>query len=72
MEANDLTHDQNDLDYLYRLPKYIRRWERSDDKSRDERDWVLKDLYIYQWKDVEPDKIPQADNSRWWAISYPG
>ena len=46
--------------------------EKADDKSRDERDWVLKDLYIYQWKDVEPDEIAQADNSRWWAISYPG
>ena len=37
MEAKDLTHDQNDLDYLYRLPKYISRWERADDKSRDGR-----------------------------------
>ena len=38
MEANDLTHDQNDLDYLYRLLKYISKWERADDKSHDEGD----------------------------------
>ena len=38
MEANNLTHDQNDLDYLYRLPKYISKWERADDKSCDEGD----------------------------------